>query len=169
VRLQFRLAEPADAAELASLRGAAADALTGKFGEGHWSGNVSERGVISGLRHAQVWVAIADGRIVGTFRLATKKPWAIDRGFFTPVKRPLYLTDMAVLPDLQRKGVGRACLLQAVEAARAFPANSICLDAYDAVAGAGDFYAKCGFREAGRVAYRGVPLIYYEMIINSEP
>jgi GNAT superfamily N-acetyltransferase len=169
VRLSFRLAGAVDAAELAALRGAAADALTREYGEGHWSGNVTERGVISGLRHAQVWVAMKNECIAGTFRLATKKPWAIDRAYFTPVKRPLYLTDMAVHPDVQRKGVGRALLVQAVKAAREFPANSICLDAYDAVAGAGGFYAKCGFREVGRVTYRGTSLIYYELLVNSEP
>ena len=32
-------------------------------------------------------------------------------------------------------------------------------------AGAGSFYAKCGFREVGRVRYRTVPLIYFEMLL----
>ena len=44
-------------------------------------------------------------------------------------------------------------------------ADAIRLDAYDAEAGAGEFYVKCGFREVGRVAYRGVPLTYYERLI----
>jgi hypothetical protein len=28
------------------------------------------------------------------------------------------------------------------------------MEAYDAAAGAGEFYSKCGFREVGRVTYR---------------
>jgi len=41
------------------------------------------------------------------------------------------------------------------------------LDAYDATAGAGWFYAKCGFRETGRVTYRNVPLRCYELTLQA--
>ena len=44
-----------------------------------------------------------------------------------------------------------------------WPGDAIRLDAYDSQAGAGEFYRKCGFREAGRASYRGTPLIYFEM------
>ena len=40
------------------------------------------------------------------------------------------------------------------------------LDAYDAKAGAGGFYARCGFAERGRVVYKGDPLIYYERLLR---
>ena len=43
--------------------------------------------------------------------------------------------------------------------------DAIRLDAYDAAAGAGDFYAKNGFREVGRTKYRNAPLIYYELLL----
>jgi hypothetical protein len=36
------------------------------------------------------------------------------------------------------------------------------LDAFDADAGAGSFYARCGF---GRVTYGKAPLIYFERIL----
>ena len=49
--------------------------------------------------------------------------------------------------------------------AAAWPADAIRLDAYDHAAGAGPFYAKCGFRERGRVVYRGNPLAYYELLL----
>ena len=103
--------------------------------------------------------------IVATLRLATKKPWAIDTSYFTDCKRPLYLTDMTVAPSLQRRGVGRLCVDAARELARTWPGDAIRLDAYDAAAGAGPFYQKCGFREVGRVTYRGTPLVYFEMLI----
>ena len=105
------------------------------------------------------------GRIAGTLRLATKKPWAIDRAYFVDVKRPLYLTDMAVLPVRQRMGIGRLMLAEATTVARRWPGDAIRLDAYDAPAGAGSFYAKCGFREVGRKSYRGVPLLYFELLL----
>ena len=105
----------------------------------------------------------AKGRIVGTLRLATKKPWAIDTKYFSAAKKPLYLTGMAVHPDFQRKGVGRLLMKQAEAVARAWPADAIRLDAFDAHAGAGAFYAKCGYREVARVTYKKDPLIYFEL------
>ena len=53
--------------------------------------------------------------------------------------------------------------------ARAWPADAIRLDAYDADAGTGEFYRKCGFRECGRRVYRGTPLIYYELVLPQRP
>jgi GNAT superfamily N-acetyltransferase len=166
IRLSFSIAEPGDALALVALRGATAGALTALYGRGHWSGETSERGVLFGMRQSQVWIARRGRAIVGTFRFATKKPWAIDRTYFAKSALPLYLTDMAVQPDLQGQGVGRRCLAKAVAVARAWPADAIRLDAYDAEAGAGGFYAKCGFTEVGRVSYRGVPLTYYELLLS---
>jgi ribosomal protein S18 acetylase RimI-like enzyme len=150
---------------LAELRAEAARALTRRYGQGHWSGEPSERGVISDLRNAQVWVARQGAIVVGTFRLATKKPWAIDKALFIDVKRPIYLTNMAVHPDYQRRGLGRECLDHAVRRVREWPADAIRLDAYQGEAGAGEFYRKYGFREVGRVVYRTTPLIYYELVL----
>lgn len=154
-----------DAIAIAAIRSRAADALTAEFGQGHWSSPATEKGVLFGMRYARVLLAKRTGRILGTLRLANRKPWAIDPEYFTPVHRAVYLTDMAVDPAVQRKGVGRALLDHALTVALDWPANSIRLDAYDAPAGAGGFYAKCGFREVGRVVYRKTPLIYFEKLV----
>lgn len=50
--------------------------------------------------------------------------------------------------------------------ARAWPADGIRLDAYDAETGAGRCYAACGFEERGRVVYRANPLAYYELLLG---
>ena len=126
---------------------------------------MTDRGVATSIRTSRALVAHEDGRIAGTLRLATKKPWAIDRAYFADVKRPLYLTDMAVLPARQRSGIGRFLLAEAETLARQWPGDSIRLDAYDAPAGAGPFYTKCGFRQVGRKSYRGVPLLYFERLL----
>ena len=84
---------------------------------------------------------------------------------FTLCRKPLYLTDMAVHPHMQRNGIGRTCIEEAKRIVREWPGDAIRLDAYDADAGAGAFYRKCGFREVGRVTYRGTPLIYYETTV----
>jgi GNAT superfamily N-acetyltransferase len=165
IDLHFATAVDSDAAAIAALRTAVAERLTRDYGRGHWSGAVTEKTVQRAIPTADVLVARNGGEIVGTLRLATKKPWAIDPKYFTKVGRPLYLTDMAVDPALQRVGIGRRLLQEAAAVARSWPADAIRLDSYDAAAGAGPFYAKCGLREVGRVTYRGTPLIYFEMVL----
>lgn len=164
--MKFRNATLKDVPVIAGLQNAAAGALTARFGEGHWSTLVTERGVELSLRHSRVRVGISGKRIVSVLRLATRKPWAIDTSYFTPVKRPLYLTGLAIAVEHQARGVGRIALEDAIAVANAWPADAIRLDAYDAEAGAGPFYAKCGFRERGRVVYRGNPLVYYELLLK---
>jgi ribosomal protein S18 acetylase RimI-like enzyme len=167
--LQFRAAVRDDAIMVAYVRGAAASALTERHGRGPWSSESTERGVLAGFRDATIVVALAFDAIVGTFRLASRKPWAIDRAFFTPAERPLYLTDMAVHPRVQRSGVGRALLSEAERLARAYPADAIWLDAYDADAGAGPFYERCGYAQRGRKTYRAAPLVYFERRLSPTP
>jgi GNAT superfamily N-acetyltransferase len=164
-RERLEAATPEDAPAIVALRNAAAERLTRDFGQGRWSSGVSERGVLYALRISRVFVMRRRDRLVATLRLATKKPWAIDVAYFTTCKRPIYLTDMAVDPTMQRMGIGRHCVEQAIEVVRAWPGDAIRLDAYDAAAGAGQFYKKCGFQEVGRVIYRGNPLVYLEMLL----
>lgn len=165
--LTIALATAEDASAIAAVRNAAADRLTEAFGRGAWSSHTTEKGVVGGITNTSHTLVARNGtNVVGTLRLATKKPWAIDVRYFTPVRRPLYLLDMAVAPESQRQGIGRALLAEAVNHARAWPADALRLDAFDSPAGAGPFYAKCGYREVGRVTYRGTPLVYYEMVLG---
>jgi len=161
----FGEAGPADADAVADVRTRAADELTRVYGHGPWSSPTSARSVLNNLEISRILVARGPVGIVGTLRLSTRKPWAIDASLFTPVQRPIYLTDMAVLPRFQRRGVGRELLEEAAAVARAWPGQAIRLDAYDAQAGAGDFYRKCGYREVGRAVYRGTPHIYFERLL----
>jgi len=166
VKLRFRDATPADVAAIAGLHNSTAGALTARFGSGPWSGLVTERGSALALRHARVRVGLEGKRILTVLRLATKKPWAIDVSYFTPVKRPLYLTGMAVSVERQGQGLGRVALEDACFVAEEWPADAIRLDAFDADAGAGGLYARCGFAERGRVVYKGDPLVYYERLVH---
>ncbi|MEO8076421.1 MAG: GNAT family N-acetyltransferase [Acidobacteriota bacterium] len=163
--LSFASAVESDVRAIAVLRTAVADRLTRDFGRGHWSSPVTDRGVLQSLRGSRVIIARSGAEIVGTLRLATKKPWAIHPAYFTAVAKALYLTDMAVDPRRQRTGVGRRLIEEAAAIGRAWPASAIRLDAYDADAGAGEFYLKCGFREVAWVVYRETPLVYFELLL----
>jgi GNAT superfamily N-acetyltransferase len=162
LRVSFRDATRNDVPGITALLNAAAGGLTAQFGEGPWSTLVSERGTASAQRHARMRVGHVERRLVSVLRLATKKPWAIDVTYFTAAARPLYLTGMAIAVGRQRHGFGRMALEDARRVAEAWPADVLRLSAYDAPAGAGDFYARCGYRECGRVIYKGSSLIYYE-------
>ena len=164
---QVRLVEATldDVEALVDLHVRVARDLTQRHGRGHWSGEPTARGILWHLRISRIFVVKNRGRLLATFRLSTRKPWAIDPAYFTAVCRPLYLVDMAVDPAKQRLGLGQACMAQVPAIARAWPADAVRLDAYDAPAGAGGFYARCGYRERGRVTYRGVPLIYFEHVL----
>lgn len=163
--LLFTLATPADVAAVVRLRAAVAEDLTQRYGRGHWSSVGSEKTVLRDICTSRVLLAWDGDITVGTTRLAAKRPWAIDPKYFTRCSKAVYMTDMAVAPRWQRLGVGRRCLEQARTIASEWPAEAIRLDAYDGPAGAGEFYAKCGFIERGRVSYRSTRLVYYEMLL----
>lgn len=165
MKLRFSAALQSDAPELAALHTAANEALTKGFGQGPWSSIATEKGVLFAIRNKHMLIARKGKRIVGTLILQTKKTWAIDVSYFTPVKKSLYLTGMAVLPAMQKQGVGRALLEEATKIARRWPSDAIRLDAWDADAGAGPFYAKCGYREVAHAAYKANPLIYFELVL----
>jgi len=165
MRLKLKPATTDQAAAIAALRTAVAENLTARFGQGPWSSACTEKGVLFAMRNSAVYVAMRRNKLIVTLTLATKKPWAINRKYFSPSKRPLYLVAMAVHPDWQRQAVGRLCIEEAKRLATEWPGDALFLDAYDAAAGAGEFYRKCGFREAGRVIYRKVPLIYFEKVL----
>jgi len=166
-RMKFKLevATAEDAAGLVSLRAAVNEHLTSQFGKGYWASGMTEKGVLFAMRRGTVYVARDSQKPIATLTLSTRKPWAIDTTHFSASTRPLYLTSMEVSPDCQRKGVGRQCLEEACRIAKEWPADAIRLDAFDAAAGAGGFYRKCGFREVGRATYRTAPLIYFEMLV----
>lgn len=164
--LAFRPATLDDAPRIADLRRAVADDLTQRYGKGHWSFAGTAKGALHDIQTSSIVVAENTTRMIATLRLATRKPWATDTKYFRDCGTPLYLTTMAVDPGMQRRGIGRRCIDHARHIAGEWPADAIRLDAYDAPAGAGEFYVKCGFREVGRVSFKGNPLVYLEMSLS---
>ena len=165
MEVTLKQATAAQAVAIAKVRMATNEKLTREFGRGPWTSTVTEKGVLYGMRTGRVYMARGGRTIIGTLQLTTTKPWAIDKKYFSKCERPLYLLAMAVEPDQQRRGIGRAMLEDLKRVVKAWPGYAIRLDAYDLPGGGGEFYAKCGYREKGRVTYRGAPLIYYELLL----
>ena len=164
MKTSIAVATLSDARALAALRSTVARGMTQQFGKGHWSTCPSKAEVARQIRASHVLVARRGTDIIGTVRLATAKPWAIDSSAFTPVTTALYVLGLAVAPNHRGKGTGRRLMESAKDAARSLSAQALWLDAYDHIAGAGPFYMECGFRKVGRTTYREVPLIYYEWL-----
>jgi GNAT superfamily N-acetyltransferase len=158
-------ATEADIPELLLLRLAVDADQARRFGNDRWCTTINERSIARGLKSSRVLIARRRGKIIGTLRMETKKPWAIDLTYFTTVARAVYLHDVDVDPRVQRLGVGHRLMERAKAAAREWPVEAIRLDAYDGPSGGGPFYEKCGFTEVGRKVYRRVPLIYYELLL----
>jgi len=165
VKSAISVATTSDARAIAALRTAVSDGMTQQFGEGHWSSHTSEADVVRQLDASHVLVARREDEIIGTVRLATAQPSAIDAGSFTPVESALYVLGLAVAPAFRAQGVGRQLMEAAKDAARSWEAEALWLDAYSHIAGAGPFYLRCGFREVGPSAYKEVSLTYYEWLV----
>jgi GNAT superfamily N-acetyltransferase len=161
----FRFATQEDVPSILRLRLAVDADQARRFGTNRWVSTISEKSVARGLRSSRVLVAERDEQVVAMLRMETKKPWAIDLRYFTPVRKAVHLHDVDVDPRLQRTGAGRQMIERAKELAREWPVEAIRLDAYDGASGAGPFYRKCGFSEVGRTVYRGVPLVYFEFVL----
>ncbi len=150
---------------LLDLRASVNRRLSEQFGEGFWITNLTEKGVLFEMRRSSVYVARHRNKLLATVAFSTRKPWAIDAKYFSKSRAPLCLTSMAVDPRHQGKGLGRGCIDEVRRLAMECSGDAIRMDAYDVAAGAGGFYRKCGFRLRGRASYRGVPLVYFEMLL----
>lgn len=161
--LCHRLAEPADARRVREVRAVAADDLTARFGRGHWSGASSLATLRKHARARQLHVVELEGEIVATFTLSPRKIAFYSKSWFAdPDASALYLTNMAVRPDVQRRGIGRWIMGRIENLARADGCGAVRFDAYDADAGAGEFYRKCGYHCVHRGSIGGTALEYYE-------
>jgi len=165
LKLSFAIATVADTRDIARLSTLTNRDLQEKHGRNAAKCEVTETAVLAGLKNSRILVARLQDEIIAMLRLSTKRPWAIDPAYFTPVATPLYLTNMAVAPAWRRQGIGRQLLDAAQVIAAKWPGDALRLDAYDNETGAGGFYAKCGWREVGRVTYRRTPLIYFEYLL----
>ena len=104
------------------------------------------------------WVAEIDGSVVGTVSLKTEP-------------EGLYVRSMAVLPELQGKGVGHVLLKAVNEFADASDHDRIFLHTTYFVPGAGEMYAKNGFRwvrDTTAEEWYGVPGLEMERIIEKQ-
>ena len=161
--LSHRMGERSDARSVRRVRQLAADDLTTRFGRGHWTGVSSLPTLRKHARAKQLHVVELDGEIVATFTLSPRKISFYRKDWFAnPDGTALYLTNMAVRPDVQRRGVGRWIMSRIEDLAQESGCGAVRFDAYDANAGAGEFYRKCGYTCVHGSSVGETALEYYE-------
>jgi N-acetylglutamate synthase-like GNAT family acetyltransferase len=154
-----RLAEATDAEAIAAVLRAAFGVYRENYTpEAFEAVTPNAEKILTRFAEGPQWVAEIDGNVVGTASLKTDP-------------EGLYLRSMAVMPSVQGKGVGHV-LLQAVnEYADASGHERIFLHTTYFVPGAGEMYAKNGFRWVRDTApeeWLGVPGLEMERKIEKQ-
>lgn len=85
----------------------------------------------------KTYIAVQDNRVVGTASLLVEKKF-LHRG-----GKAGHIEDVAVHPDYQRRGIGKALVLFLVEESKKQGCYKVILDCKDELA---VFYEKCGFK-----------------------
>jgi ribosomal protein S18 acetylase RimI-like enzyme len=75
---------------------------------------------------------------------------------------------LAVLPPLQRRGIGAWAMRQIEAIARERGCRFMRLDAYEQNPRSVAFYRKMGYDERGRLVVNGTPLVCFEQEVNVE-
>ncbi len=114
--------------------------------------NHTEQFIIEALRAAKALtvslVAEVDGRVIGHIAFS---PVTISDG-----TRNWYgLGPVSVLPEYQRKGVGKALIQEGLSRLKALNAQGCCL------VGHPDYYRKFGFNNIPRLVHEGVPQEFF--------
>lgn len=166
-RPSFCLAQLEDAKDVRALQAAAAGKLTDEFGQGFWSSARTLQIVRQHIEKGRIHLARENGRTCGSFTLNQTKIGFYRKAWFqNPGDAALYLTDMAIHPDHQRQGIGRAAMAEIERLARKAGCKAVRLDAYDGDVGAGPFYEKCGYTEVHRGPVGATKLIYFEKVLG---
>ncbi|NRA37941.1 MAG: GNAT family N-acetyltransferase [Planctomycetes bacterium] len=147
--------------EVLKLRNAVEKKLIQDYGSGDWGFTITESIVRRGLKNGKILLAWFGVELVGTLTLSKKKPWAVNKKIFPRSDNPIYMIAMAISPKHQRKGIGAKMVKKAISIAKTDGHDFIHLDSYNAEAGAGGFYEKCGFNHVCDIVYKECPLSYW--------
>ena len=137
--------------------------LVNRYGDGHWKTWPSVDKLLRiSSGGSDVFVMTENSEVRATFTFSRVGPFFLRPEYFAcPEHVAHYMTDLAVDPQYQRKGLGSRCL-RFVESISFPSVQAIRFDAYDAPAGAAAFYEASGYGLVCRIEFKGVPLILFE-------
>lgn len=166
MKVEVRLARPEELEMIRDIRVAAARELGSRHGKGHWSTEPALKTLRRHLEKDSLYVIEVGTEVAGTFKLDDRKIGFYRKAWFAEPDSPAaYLENMAIIPSLQRRGIGRLAMeaIERLVGSRGLAA--IRLDAYVGAAGAGSFYRKCGYRLVHKGEIKGTTLEYFEKCV----
>lgn len=165
--LTYRQAEGrADAELVDSIQRQSSAEITARLGQGHWTHSTNPAAVQKSMRERGVFLIYSGEQAVASFTIGGNLPrfwpaylWRV------PQAEPqivLGVFGLAVLPPLQRRGVGTWAMRQIEQIARERGCRFVRLDAYEQNSRSVAFYRKLGYDERGRLVVNGVPILCFE-------
>lgn len=153
--LVWRPAEAVDIPAVAALLSEAGAELA-RQGFGNWSEPYPAQRLLADLTNRQVVGGWRDGALVACFLLGATAPVPYEDLHWPAGEIPAaYLNRMAVAPPHQGRGLGAECLTEVHRRAAALGARVVRCDVLAANARLGRFYARHGYRHAGRRVHSG--------------
>ncbi|WP_338597087.1 GNAT family N-acetyltransferase [Saccharopolyspora sp. SCSIO 74807] len=105
-----------------------------------------------------------DGVPVGMFTLGAEPTFDLAEAELPPARSPLYLSRLAVSPEVLSRGVGMRCVRKAIELARAAGADVLRSEANPELTGTYELLGELGFVQHGPLLRNGsgVPRIHLQ-------
>lgn len=152
------------------LHNTVASDLTGKLGQGYWSKQRSLRAQRERIRNSEqrlpgrmIWVLEEGADLLGSTTLSTSPaPFWRKTMWAEPDAPALCVSDLALFPAAEGKGLGKALMEFAEEAARSHGLCWVRLDAFTVNPHSTAFYRHIGYDERGNLAVGDVALILFE-------
>ena len=142
--------------------------ITERLGPGHWTTASNVAGVRNRIKTRSIYLVFDDaGEAIATFTVDRKTPrfWPCTL-WRVPEADALGVFGLAVLPHLQRQGIGTWIMRAIEELARGQGYGFVRLDAYEANPHSVAFYRKLGYDERGRVVVHGTPILCFEQKVS---
>jgi len=170
--LTYRRAEgEADAEAVNAVYCQSSAEVTARLGQGHWTHNSNVAAVREGMRERGVFLVHSGGQAVASFAIGGDLPrfWppSIWRVPEADPEEVLGVFGLAVVPPLQRQGIGTWAMRQIEDIARERGCRFVRLDAYEENPRSVAFYRRLGYDERGRLVVNGVPILCFEREVGA--
>jgi GNAT superfamily N-acetyltransferase len=155
--LRFERITPGGAERVHTVLVACGRDLVWRYGLSHWDPPYPLDALRDDAADRLVMAVHRGDDLVATFTLSTDEPRpGYAKEFPEGLKRPVYLSRLAVLPAHQSQGIGAACMLYLEGIAYGLGSDGLRCEAVVAVPGLRDLYLRREYRDVGHVEFAGV-------------
>ena len=114
------------------------------FGLTHWSKPYSKENIARDVENKDVYIVKNESQNIATFMLSEDTSYYFKE---IPDENAVYLSKLAVNPNVVNSGIGTACMNYIEEICKRNNKTKVRLDVYDKSVQAVNFYTKLGYKE----------------------